>query len=149
MFPPIQNTLQLFWNTFPQLILPMSCTRKCSSHYWFCPPKLHLLVFQVKWVDVILAGNKIASVFSEMLHDASVKNMPLRFCWCGRTFLTASHVHVIHIWGVWAPSQVVDRHMASYSHHCHHRHFPRFEKVGWIPTFCKCANYATMLLLRW
>ncbi len=55
----------------------------------------------------------------EILPDASVQNMPLCFDWCCRTFQTASHVHVIHIWGVWAPSQVVDGHMASHSHHYH------------------------------
>ncbi len=63
-------------------------------------------------------------------------------------FQTASHVHVIHIWGVWAPSQVVDGHMASQSHCYHHRHFPRFVWLGWNPTWCKCSNHAITLSLR-
>ncbi len=74
--------------------------------------------------------------------------MPLRFDWGCRTFQTASHVHVIHIWGVWAPSQVMDEHMASHSHRYHHRCFSRFVRIGWNPTWCKCANHATMLWLR-
>ncbi len=53
---------------------------------------------------------------AEILPDASVQTMPLRFGWGCRTYQTASHVHVIHTWGVWAPSQVVDGHMASHSH---------------------------------
>ncbi len=85
---------------------------------------------------------------AEILPDASVQNMPLCFDWGCRTLQTASHVHVIHKWGVWAPSKVVDGHMASHSHHYHHNHFPRFGKVGWNPTWCKCANHATKFWLR-
>ncbi len=53
---------------------------------------------------------------SEFLPNASVQTMPLCFGWGCRTFQTASFIPVIHIWDVWAPSQVVDEHMASYSH---------------------------------
>ncbi len=84
----------------------------------------------------------------EILPDASVQTMLLYFGWGCRTFQTPSHVHVIPIWGVWAPSQVVDGHMASHSHRYHHRCFPRFWEVNWNPTWCKCANHATMLCLR-
>ncbi len=85
---------------------------------------------------------------AEILPDASVQTMPLRFGWGCRTFQTASHVHGIPIWGVWAPSQdVLDGHMASHSHHYHHRHFPRFVRGWWNPTWCKCANHATTLWL--
>ncbi len=56
MFPLIWNRFTMFWNTFPPLILPISCTRKSSRHDLFCLPKLHLLIFEVKWVDVILAA---------------------------------------------------------------------------------------------
>ncbi len=85
---------------------------------------------------------------AEILTDATVQTMPLLFGWGYRTFQTASHVHIIHIWGVWAPSQDMDGHMASHSHHYHHRCFPRFGEVGWNPTWCKCANHATTLCLR-
>ncbi len=85
---------------------------------------------------------------AEILPFASLQIMPLRFgCSC-KTFQTASHIHVIHVWGVWGPSQVVHEHMASHSHRYHHRHFPRFVKVGWKPTWYKCANHATTLWLR-
>ncbi len=70
---------------------------------------------------------------AEILPDASVQTMPLHFGWGCRTFQTASHVHIIHIWEVWLPSQVVDGHMASHSHRYHHRHFPRVVWVGWNP----------------
>ncbi len=40
--------------------------------------------------------------FTEILPDAIVKTMPLCFDWGCRTLQTASHIHVIHIWGVWA-----------------------------------------------
>ncbi len=85
---------------------------------------------------------------AEILPDASVQTMPLCFDWGFRTFQTASHIHGIHIWGVWASSQVVNGHVASHSHHYHHRHFPRFVKVAWNPIRCSCANHATMLWLR-
>ncbi len=84
----------------------------------------------------------------EILPDASVQTMPLRFGWGFRTFQTASHIHVILIWEVWAPSKVVDGHMASHSHLYHHSCFPRFGKVGWNPTWCKCANHATTFWLK-
>ncbi len=72
---------------------------------------------------------------AEIQTDASVQTMPLQGC---RTFSTASHIHVIHVWGVWTPSQIVDRRMASHSHRYHHRCFPRFVRVGWNPSWCKC-----------
>jgi hypothetical protein len=84
---------------------------------------------------------------AKIVPDASVKTMPLCFGWGCRSFQTASHVHVIHIWGVWAHSQVVDGHMASHSHRYHHRRFPRFVRVGWNPTQSKCANHATTIWL--
>ncbi len=84
----------------------------------------------------------------KILPDASVHTMPLHFDWGCKTFQTASQVYYVHIWGVWASSQVVDGYMASHSHHYHHRCFPRFGKVGWNPTWCKCANHATTLSLR-
>ena len=80
---------------------------------------------------------------AEIRPYASVQTMPLQGC---RIFQTASHVHVIHIWEIWAPFQVVDGHMASHSHHYHHRRFPRFVRVGWNLTLCKCANHATTRL---
>ncbi len=85
---------------------------------------------------------------AEILPFASAQTMPLHFEWGCRTFQTAFHVHVIHIWCVWAPSQDVDGHMASHSHSYHHWCFPRFGKVGWNRTLCKCANHATTLWLR-
>ncbi len=85
---------------------------------------------------------------AEILPFACVQTIPLHFGWGCWTFQTVSHIHGIPIWGVWAPSQVVDRHMASQSHRYHHRCFHRFGKVSWNPTWCKCANHATMLWLR-
>ncbi len=38
--------------------------------------------------------------------------------------------------------------MASHSHQYHLRHLPRFVRVGWKPTWCKCTNHATTLWLR-
>ncbi len=72
---------------------------------------------------------------AEIQPDASVLTIPLRFDWGCRTIQTASHIHIIHIWGVWVPSWVVDGHMPSHSQCYHHRHFPRFVKVGWNPTW--------------
>ncbi len=108
----------------------------------------HLLRLWVSvWLPTHIVTTTVASPdlgeLAEILPDASVQTMPLCIGWGCRTFQTASHVHVIHKWGVWLPSQVVDGHMASHSHGYHGRHFPRFEIVGWNPTWCKCANHAT------
>jgi hypothetical protein len=40
---------------------------------------IYILIFQGKPVDIISAGKDIATVFSEILPDASVQTMPLRF----------------------------------------------------------------------
>ncbi len=84
---------------------------------------------------------------AEILPDASVQTITRPFVCSCRTFQTASHVHVIHIWGVWTPFQVVDGHMASHSHCYHHRCFPRLGKVISNPTWCKCGSNATTLWL--
>ncbi len=60
---------------------------------------------------------------AEILPDASVQTMQWHFHWGCWTFQTVSNVHVIPKWGVWVTSQVVDGHMASHSHHYHHRFF--------------------------
>ncbi len=41
---------------------------------------------------------------AEILPDAGVQTIPIHFGWGCRTFQIASHVHGIHIGGVWAPS---------------------------------------------
>jgi len=85
---------------------------------------------------------------SEILDDVIVEMIPLRYCWGCRTFQTASLIYVIHILGVWTPETVVDGHMTAHSHHYHHRGFPRFGRVYWNPTLCKCGNDPTTLSLR-
>ncbi len=109
-----------------------------------------------KWMGIWLHTHTITTTdaspdlgkLAEILPDASVQTMPLCFDWGCRTFQTAPHVHVIHIWDVWVHSQDVDGHIASHSHCYHHRCFPRFMRVGWNPTLCKCANHATTFGLR-
>ncbi len=84
----------------------------------------------------------------KLLPFASMQTMQLHFGWGYRTFQTASHDYGIPIWGDWASSQEVHGHMAAHSHCYHHRHFPRFVRVSWNPTWCKCVNHATTLWLR-
>ncbi len=52
---------------------------------------------------------------AESLGDASVQTIPLRYRWGCRTFQTAFQIHVIPIWGVWAPSTVIDIWMHNHS----------------------------------
>ncbi len=113
----------------------------------------HLLRLQMGiWLHIHIINTTDTSPdlweMAEILPDASVQTMPLRFGWDCRTFQTPSHIHVIHIWEIWAHSQVVDGHTSSNSLHYYHWHFPRFGKVGWNPAWCKCVNHATMLWLR-
>ncbi len=108
------------------------------------------------WMGIWLHIHTIATTdaspdlweLAEILPDANVQTMPLRFDWGWKTYQTASHVHGIHIWGFLAPSMVVDEHMASHSPLYHHRRFPRFVRIGWNPTWCKCGNHANTLWLR-
>ena len=44
---------------------------------------------------------------AKSLGDVSVQTIPLHNGWGCWTFQTAHHIHVIPIWGVWAPSTVV------------------------------------------
>ncbi len=98
-----------------------------------------------KWlhigIDTTIDASPHFGELAETLPYGSVQTMPLRIGWSCRTFQTASHINVIHICGVWAPSQVVDSLMASHSHRYHHRCFPRSGNVGWNPTWCKCAHH--------
>jgi hypothetical protein len=86
--------------------------------------------------------------FSEIIDDVNVKTIPISYQWGCRTFQTASHIHVIHILGVWTPYTVVDGHMAAHSHRYHHRPIPRFGRVFWNHRWCKCENYPNTLSLR-
>ena len=86
--------------------------------------------------------------FAEIIDDVSVEKITLCYCWGCRTFQTASHIHVIHILGVWTPSSVVDGDMAAHSYRYHHWGFPRCGRGCWYPRWCKCENDPTTLLLR-
>ena len=85
---------------------------------------------------------------AEIIDDVNVEMIPIRSHWGCRTFQTASHIHVIHLLGVWTLSTVVDGHMTAHSHPYHHRVFPRIEKVLWNHIWCKCGNDPTTLSLR-
>ncbi len=52
---------------------------------------------------------------AEILPDAIMQTMPLYIGWGFRTFQTASHVHVIPIWNVCTPSEVVDGHIYGFT----------------------------------
>ncbi len=123
-----------------------------SMAYLYAVFECHLRSWMDIWlhIHIITTTDTLPDLWelAEILTDANVQTMPLCFDWGCRTFQTASHVHVRHIWEVWEPSQVVDGHMASHSHHYHHSNSPRFVWVGWNPTWRKCANHATTLWLR-
>jgi hypothetical protein len=44
----------------------------------------------------------------DILHDVNVEMIPLHYHWGCRTFQTGSHIHAIHILGVWTPYTVMD-----------------------------------------
>ena len=69
---------------------------------------------------------------AEIIDDVNVKTIPIRYQWGCITFQTASHIHVIHILGVWTPYTVVDGHMAAHSYSYHHRSIPRFGELAEI-----------------
>jgi hypothetical protein len=100
--------------------------------------------------DCMRLGRGGGELLAESLGDVSVQTMPLCNGGGCRTFQTASHIHVIQIWGVWSPSPstVGDEHMDAHSLRYNHRHFPRFGRVSRKSRWCKCANHATSQWLR-
>ncbi len=147
-------------------ILPYASVQTMPLHFSEAvePFKLHprsmAYIYEVferllrMWMDIWLPTHTVTTTdaspnlgnWAEILPYASVQIMLLRFHWGCRTFQTAFHVHVIHIWEIWVPSQVVDGHMALHFHRYLHRCLARFVRVGWNPTLCKCANHATTML---
>jgi hypothetical protein len=86
--------------------------------------------------------------FAEILDDVRVEMIPLCYCWGCRTFHTASHIYVIHIWGVCTSYTFVDGDMAAHSYCYHHRRIPRFGRAGWNHRWCQCWSDPTTLSLR-
>ncbi len=149
-------------------ILPDASMQTMPLHFgWGCRTSqtasyVHVIHIWGVWAPSQASNGHLAS-HSHWYHDrhfprlvrvgwnttwCKLQTMPLHFsCGC-RTFQTESHVHVMHIWCVWASSQVLDGHKASYSNQYHQRHSPRLVRVGWCPTWCKCANHATIFILR-
>ncbi len=151
----LKSYLMQVWKPVQYALLEAKDPFKLQSiSMWYIYNRLdHLLrLWMGIWLHTYTVTTTDASPdlgkLAEILPDASVQTMPLYFGLGCRTFQTALHVHVIHIWGVSEPSQVADRHMATPSHHYHHRCFPRLGGLGQNPTWCKCANHATTLCLR-
>jgi hypothetical protein len=69
---------------------------------------------------------------AEIIYDLNVKTIPLHYHWGCRTFQNASHIHVIHTWGVWTPETVVDGHMAAHSYRYTTEVSPDLEKFSEI-----------------
>ncbi len=105
---------------------------------------------QLLWVGIWLPTHTITTTdispdlgeLAEIQVDVSVETTQLRYGWGCRTFQTASYIHVIHTSCLWTPSTAVDGYMDAHSHCYHHKHFPRFESVGWNPRWCKWRNHA-------
>jgi hypothetical protein len=55
-----------------------------------------IIILFCKSIDVVCNS-------TEIIGDVSVEMIPLHYRWGCRTFQTASHIHVIHILGVWTP----------------------------------------------
>jgi hypothetical protein len=85
---------------------------------------------------------------AKSLGDARVQTIPLCYSWGCQTFQTASHIYVIHIWGVWAPSTVGDGHMDAHSLRYQHRRIPKFGIFSRKSRWCKSANHTTLLSFR-
>ena len=81
---------------------------------------------------------------AEVLGDVSVQTMPMHYGWGCRTFQTASNIQVKQIWGIRAPSAVVDGHME----HTHTIITTKFGRVSKHSSWCKFANRTTMWRLR-
>jgi hypothetical protein len=113
---------------------------------------------QLLCIDILMPIHSVTTTdvspdlgeLAESLGDVTVQTIPLwfRMGWGCRTFQTAHHIHVIPIWGLWAPSTVVYRHIAAHSLRYHHRCFHRFGRVSRKSRWCKCANHTTSQCLR-
>ncbi len=136
------------------------------SFGWGCgtfqtAPHVHVIQYLVfehllrLWIGIWLHALTVTTTdaspdlweLAEILPDSGVQNMSLHFGWGWKTFHTTSHIHYI-------PDEVFECllrfRMAIWlhSHHDNHRHFPIFVRVGWKPTWWKCATHATTVWLR-
>jgi hypothetical protein len=147
----------IFFIPQPLFRLTALATISLSNHYLFgYPQHKHITWFgRIGWNSRWWkCANHSATVWlrpeatTRILDDVSVQTMPLHWGWGCRTFQSASHIHGIHMWGVWAPSTAVDGYMAAHPCHYHHSHFSWFRRESQHPRWCKCANHATTLWLR-
>jgi len=112
MFPPIYHGL---WHIYVILILgvwtPETVVDGDMAAYSHCYLHRGLPRFgRVYWNP---RSPGLGELLAEILDNVSVEMIPLRYRWGCRTFQTASHIHVIHILGVWTPETVVDGDMAT------------------------------------
>jgi hypothetical protein len=56
--------------------------------------------------------------------------MPLCYGGDCKTFQTVSHIHVIHVQGVWSPAAVEDGYVDTPSYHYHHKCCPNFVELA-------------------
>ncbi len=123
----------------------MSCIYRVFEHLWLMWMGIWLHIHTCTTTDVCPVLVELAKI----LGDVSVvveTAVPLCNGWECRTFQTASHIHLIHIHGVWAPYIVVDWHMAPPSHRYHTSvdMGERWQKPRWLVN----KYGATMLWLR-
>ena len=127
------------------------------SPTWFDTIFYLFQLLLLQWMGIGMHTNTITTThispdlgeFPEILGQQSVQAIPLCYRWDCISFQTASHVHLIHISCVWAPSSAVDEHIDSHSHQ-HHKHFPQIWESflkSWV-TISMCANNNTVLWLR-
>jgi hypothetical protein len=93
-----------------------------------------LWILFILWMGMYMHTNTITTTnvspdlgkLAEILNDGRVKTISLRLCgWGCRTFQTASHIHLMHILGVWETVYyAVDGYVDTPAHHYHHIHFP-------------------------
>ena len=75
---------------------------------------------------------------------ARLQTRPLYKQWGFRPTQSGSHIHVIHIQGVWQPSYAMDGHMDPSPLHYHGRRKPGFGKSAKILGNCLVSNQTNM-----
>ena len=120
VFPDLGELAEILGNLSEQTM-----TLRYSWGYWNFQTASHIHVIhiyelfkhlQLLWMGTWIHTHTITTTdlfpdlreLAEILGDVIVQTMPLHYGWGFRTFQTASHIQVIHIWGVWAPSTIVN-----------------------------------------
>ena len=141
-------------NDATKLWLRLKNLSNCILHPSYTQVKVfeHLLLW---WMGIwmhsyMVTTTSVAPDLGELLEIMGdiCSNDATLLWWGCRTLQTASHIYLICILVLWAPSLVLHGHMYAHLHSYCHKCSSSSGRVDWNCGRCKCSNDATTLWLR-